>query len=131
MTHVYVCEVNSSLVVWINFSCWISAGAPQQSINNKKYHYVSSVVFHKYHKIPISNLEISSTAYILEFILSQQNDLITFSQSPLVLHGSISFLEPHRSSKRCVPLHKSNLWNILGTNESVLWNILDNIKQNF
>ena len=41
--------------------------------------------------------------------------------------GSISFLEPRRSSKRCVPSHKSNLWNILDTNESVLWNVLDTL----
>ena len=43
----------------------------------------------------------------------------------MFLIGSISFLEPRRSSKRCVPSHKSNLWNILDTNESVLWNILN------
>ena len=58
-------------------------------------------------------------------MLSQQNDVSTFSQSPMVLIGSIRFLEQHRSSKSCAPLHKSNLWNILDTNESVLWNILE------
>ena len=43
----------------------------------------------------------------------------------MVLIGSISFLERHRNSKRCVPSNKSVLWNILDTNESVLWNIPD------
>ena len=46
----------------------------------------------------------------------------------MVLIGSISFLEPHRSSKRCALSHKLNLWNILDTNESVLWNILYCVK---
>ena len=46
-------------------------------------------------------------------MLSQQTDLMTFQQTPMALIGSISFLKPHRSFKRCAPLHKSNLWKIL------------------
>ena len=33
----------------------------------------------------------------------------------MVLIGFVSFLEPHRSSKRCAPSHKSVPWNILDT----------------
>ena len=48
----------------------------------------------------------------------------------MVLIDSISFLKPRKSSKRCTPSHKSNLWNILDTNESVLWNIFDTLPPN-
>ena len=64
-------------------------------------------------------------------MLSQQNDVSTFSQSLMVLIGSIWFLEQHRSSKSCAPSHKSNLWNILDTNESVLWNILEIVSYQY
>ena len=46
----------------------------------------------------------------------------------MVLTGYISFLEPHRSCKKCAPLHKSILWNIFVTKKSVLWNIIDTLS---
>ena len=48
-------------------------------------------------------------------------------QSPMVLIGSISFLETHRSSNICAPSQKSNLLNILDTNKSVVGYILDTL----
>ena len=46
----------------------------------------------------------------------------------MVLIGSTSFLEPHRSCKKCAPSHKSILWNIFVTKKSVLWNIIDTLS---
>ena len=41
-----------------------------------------------------------------------------FYASPAILIDSINFLEPHRCSKRCTSLHKSNLWKILDTDST-------------
>ena len=107
-----------------------------ESIDNKEYHSVSGIVYFtsvtKFHYLNLEMLNISShkilfTASIQRFMLSQQNDVIPFQQSPMVQIGSISFLEPHKIFKRLAPSHRSNLWNILDTNKSVLWNILDRL----
>ena len=54
-------------------------------------------------------------AYIQGLMLSQQNDVIRFLHSSMVVIGSFSSLEPHRSSKIRSPSHESVLWNILDT----------------